>query len=88
MPSNFYYDAMMRLRQSVLRDWKDMRRMFRGIDKTGQGIVTPIQFRHVLRQFGINLNEDEFYHLLTFYDKDLRGQISYNDFIAVFLRTA
>jgi len=62
-----------------------MRRLFRLYDPTGSGCVDSTEFRHVLRQFNVNLDEDEFYHLLSYYDKHMDGKISYNEFIRAYL---
>ena len=43
-------------------------------------------FRKVLRQYGVNLSEEEFFHLLEYYDKTLSAKISYNDFLRAFLQ--
>lgn len=40
----------------------------------------------VLRQFSINLSEEEFFHILEYYDKTLSSQIPYNDFLRAFLQ--
>lgn len=40
----------------------------------------------VLRQFSINLSEEEFFHVLEYYDKSLSSKISYNDFLRAFLQ--
>lgn len=78
--------AMLRVRDTVLTNWKDMRRQFRKQDPTSSGAVSPFHFRDILRQYNVNLTEDEFYHIMTYYDKGMTGNISYNDFIGHFLR--
>lgn len=40
----------------------------------------------VLRQYGINLSEEEFFHILEYYDKALSSKISYDDFLRAFLQ--
>lgn len=40
----------------------------------------------MLRQFSINLSEEEFFHLLEYYDKTLSSKVSYNDFLRAFLQ--
>lgn len=42
--------------------------------------------RQVLRQYSINLSEEEFFHILEYYDKTLSSKISYNDFLRAFLQ--
>ena len=65
-----------------------MRRQFRKQDPANSGGVVPTHFRNVLRNFNVNLTEDEFYHMMTYYDKGMTGNINYNDFIGHFLRSA
>nr|XP_039259918.1 EF-hand calcium-binding domain-containing protein 6-like [Styela clava] len=84
--SDSFIEAMIRLRERVLQSWKELRRSFRNIDVKGDGYVTPSQFRQILRQFSINLSEDDFYHLVSFYDHAMRGRICYNEFIRAFLQ--
>ncbi|XP_071941657.1 EF-hand calcium-binding domain-containing protein 6-like [Antedon mediterranea] len=79
-------DLMLRVGERVVQDWKRMRRVFRGLDEKAEGYITTNQFRDVLRQFMVNLSEDEFFHLMTYYDKNLEGRISYNDFLRAYLK--
>lgn len=55
------------------------------VDKTGSGSCTLLEFRHMMRTFKIDLNEEEFFHLFSFYDKNMTGKISYNDFLRAHL---
>lgn len=48
-----------------------------------RGGSSPLQ---VLRQYSINLSEEEFFHILEYYDKTLSSKISYNDFLRAFLQ--
>ena len=80
--------AMDRLKRCVLDNWKDMRREFRSIDRNAIGVVNHNEFRQVLRQFNINMSEEEFFDTMKLYDKDMSGMISYNDFVRAFLRSA
>nr|CAB3241250.1 EF-hand calcium-binding domain-containing protein 6-like [Phallusia mammillata] len=81
-----FIEAMVKLRERILHCWKEMRRSFRMIDSRGDGFVTPSIFRQVLRQFAINLSEEDFFHMLSFYDHGMRGRVPYNDFIRAFLQ--
>jgi len=62
--------------------------MFRQVDTAGSGLVEAPEFRYVLRQYNVNLDEDEFYHLMSYYDKNMDGKISYNDFIKAYLQNS
>ena len=84
--SENFFDAMVRVRDCVLDNWKEMRRVFRNTDNHNTGVVDSLQFRQILRQFNVNLSEEEFFHLLSYYDKNLDGNISYNDFIRAYLQ--
>uniref|UniRef100_H2Z2G4 EF-hand domain-containing protein n=1 Tax=Ciona savignyi TaxID=51511 RepID=H2Z2G4_CIOSA len=81
-----FYNAMISLRERVLLSWKEMRRSFRLADPKALGVVSPSVFRQILRQFSINLTEEDFYHLVSFYDHKMKGKIPYNDFIRAFLQ--
>lgn len=54
----------------------------RGSETSG-GSLSLLQ---ILRQYGINLSEEEFFHILEYYDKTLSSKISYNDFLHAFLQ--
>lgn len=65
-----------------------MRREFRTIDTDGSGQIQPVDFRQILKNYNANLSEDEFYHLILYYDKSGHGIVNYNDFIRSFLKDA
>ena len=62
-------------------DWKNMRRAFRKLDVTGSGLLTLPEFRSVLKLANVILDEDEVYHVMAEFDRDLTGKISYDKFI-------
>lgn len=76
---------MMSLKQKIPMFWKEMRRTFKLMDTKGDGFVTSAVFRQVLRRFTINLTEEDFFNLLSFYDPKMEGRIPYNEFIRAFL---
>ncbi|XP_069133814.1 EF-hand calcium-binding domain-containing protein 6-like isoform X1 [Argopecten irradians] len=84
--TNQFYEAMVRVRDCVMQNWKEMRRNFRSLDPANSGNVEALEFRRVLRQFNMNLSEEEFYHLVSYYDKNMEGMINYNDFIRAYLK--
>ena len=55
------------------------------LDKSGAGTCSLLEFRQMMRKFKIDLNEEEFFHLFSFYDKNMTGKISYNDFLRAHL---
>lgn len=82
------FACMRQIRSRILADWKDLRRHFRAADTTNSGKVSTGQFRATLAKFGLRMGEDEFYDLMTHFDKDLDGSINYSDFIKAFLASA
>lgn len=62
-----------------------MRREFRNADLDNQGCVNGEEFRRILRQFSINLSEDEFQNVQDKYDKKNVNWIDYNNFLKDFL---
>ncbi|XP_071242305.1 EF-hand calcium-binding domain-containing protein 6 [Salvelinus alpinus] len=78
-------EAMLRLYGPVQQFWRSLRQNFVTLDHNHSGKISIKEFRKVLRQFRVNLSEEEFFHLTSFFDKNTTGKISYNDFLRGFL---
>ncbi|XP_015263858.1 PREDICTED: EF-hand calcium-binding domain-containing protein 6 [Gekko japonicus] len=81
-----FFNAMMRIQPQILHCWRPMRRTFKMYDTSGNGLLSIQDFRQVLRKYSINLSEEEFFHILEYYDKVLTSKISYNEFLRAFLQ--
>ncbi|XP_045691090.1 EF-hand calcium-binding domain-containing protein 6 [Phyllostomus hastatus] len=81
-----FYLALLRIQPKILHCWRPMRRTFKAYDAGSTGLVGVADFRKVLREYSINLSEEEFFHILEYYDKTLSSKISYNDFLRAFLQ--
>ncbi|XP_058287292.1 EF-hand calcium-binding domain-containing protein 6 isoform X4 [Hylobates moloch] len=81
-----FYSALLRIQPKIVHCWRPMRRTFKSYDEAGTGLLSIADFRTVLRQYSINLSEEEFFHILEYYDKTLSSKISYNDFLRAFLQ--
>ncbi|KAF6339248.1 EF-hand calcium binding domain 6 [Rhinolophus ferrumequinum] len=81
-----FYSALLRIQPQIVHCWRPMRRAFKAYDKSETGLIGVTDFRKVLRQYSINLSEEEFFHILEYYDKRLSSKISYNDFLRAFLQ--
>ncbi|XP_040609995.1 EF-hand calcium-binding domain-containing protein 6 isoform X2 [Mesocricetus auratus] len=81
-----FYSALLRIQPKIVHCWRPMRRTFKAYDENGTGLLSVADFRKVLRQYSINLSEEEFFHVLEYYDKSLSSKISYNDFLRAFLQ--
>ncbi|XP_056595145.1 EF-hand calcium-binding domain-containing protein 6 [Triplophysa dalaica] len=79
-------EAMLRISKPVQLFWRQMRQKFIAFDRDRTGKISLQDFRKVLRQFSVNLSEEEFFHLTSFFDKNITGKISYNDFLRIFLK--
>ncbi|XP_054999992.1 EF-hand calcium-binding domain-containing protein 6 [Sorex araneus] len=80
------YCALLRIQPKVLHCWRPMRRTFKSYDQNGSGFLSVGDFRKVLRQYSINLSEEEFFHVLEYYDRALSSLVPYNDFLRAFLQ--
>lgn len=81
-----FFNAMMRIQPQILHCWRPMRRTFKFYDDSGTGLLSVQDFRQVLRKYGINLSEEELFHILEYYDRTLTSKISYNEFLRAFLQ--
>ncbi|KTF75387.1 hypothetical protein cypCar_00018302 [Cyprinus carpio] len=79
-------EAMLRISRPIQLFWRQMRHKFIAFDKERTGKISLQDFRKVLRQYSVNLSEEEFFHFTSFFDKNLSGRISYNDFLRIFLK--
>ena len=66
----------------LINDWKSLRRAFKKLDVSRQGYLTVSQFRSVLKNANINLDEEEVYQLLSAFDENMTGRIPYNKFLS------
>ncbi|XP_022539758.2 EF-hand calcium-binding domain-containing protein 6 [Astyanax mexicanus] len=77
-------DALLRLCSPIQLRWKSIKRAFVFYDKERTGKIPLQEFRKVLRQHNVNLSEEDFFHLASFFDKNISGNISYNEFLCIF----
>ena len=59
--------------------------VLQALDQQGNGTCSGLAFRHVLRKYNIELSEEEFFQLAAYYDKNVSGRITYNEFLGAFL---
>ncbi|XP_070456133.1 EF-hand calcium-binding domain-containing protein 6 isoform X2 [Equus przewalskii] len=81
-----FYAALLRIQPKIVHCWRPMRRTFKAYDEGSTGLLSVADFRQVLRQYSVNLSEEEFFHILEYYDKTLTSKICYNDFLRAFLQ--
>uniref|UniRef100_A0A8C6Z9P3 EFCB6 protein n=1 Tax=Nothoprocta perdicaria TaxID=30464 RepID=A0A8C6Z9P3_NOTPE len=81
-----FFSAMLRIQPQILHCWRPMRRTFKSYDESRTGLLNIPDFRQVLREYSINLTEEELFNILEYYDKTLSSKISYNEFLRAFLQ--
>jgi len=80
-PHKGLHGVTAKLRQKLSGDWKNLRRAFKKMDVNNEGHLSVPEFRSVLKLANVALDEEEVYQLLSQFDEDLSGKISYNRFI-------
>lgn len=70
-----------KLKKQLSGDWRTLRRAFQKMDVSAAGKLTVPEFRSVLKLCNVILDEDEVYHVLSQYDKDLSGKLDYKKFL-------
>ncbi|KAE8281569.1 EF-hand calcium-binding domain-containing protein 6 DJ-1-binding protein [Larimichthys crocea] len=78
-------EVMLRIYEVVRSSWTSIRRYFLTSDRAHSGTVSVQDFRKVLRYFNVNLSEEEFFHLTSYFDANTTGKIYYNNFLWAFL---
>ncbi|KAM3913322.1 EF-hand calcium-binding domain-containing protein 6-like [Leptodactylus fuscus] len=68
-----------KLRQKISStEWRNLLQSCLKMDKDGSGLLSLPEFRSVVKLCNIVLDEDEIYHIMAHYDKDLAGKIDYS----------
>ncbi|XP_052069905.1 EF-hand calcium-binding domain-containing protein 6-like isoform X10 [Mytilus californianus] len=80
-PQRGLHGITSKLRQKLAGDWKNIRRAFKKLDRANDGYLNVNEFRSVLKLANVILDEEEVYHVLTQFDNNMSGKISYERFI-------
>lgn len=67
----------------LFREHRTLRRAFKKLDQGHKGYLNVKDFRTALKECNISFTNDDFYHILTEFDQNMDGKISYE----LFLRT-
>ncbi|XP_062522286.1 EF-hand calcium-binding domain-containing protein 6-like [Corticium candelabrum] len=85
-PGSPVLDALLsKYKDSMHKNWKNVRREFRAMDPSATDMVSSTGFRNVLQHHGLKFSEDEFFYLVSYFDDNLTKKINYNEFIRIML---
>ena len=79
-------NSAMMLRRKIRMGAKDIRRAFRDMDRTGNGVLQYEDLRYALHRFDIDLNDAQFAELVRQMDNNNDGSVSYAEFLDFFHR--
>ena len=66
------------------KDIIEIKDVFDQIDLDGTGYLSPVELRAALYKYGnLNAHKNTVYHLLTEYDNDMLGELSFRDFLKI-----
>jgi hypothetical protein len=60
---------------------RGLRRMFKVMDRNGNGSLSPVEFKYAMRDYGLTLSEIEVTQIVKFFDTNKDGQISFDEFL-------
>ncbi|PIO31313.1 hypothetical protein AB205_0070110 [Aquarana catesbeiana] len=63
-------------------DWRNLLQTCQKLDSNSWGYLLLPEFRSVVKLCNIILDEDDIYHIMSHYDKDLAGKIDYSRLIS------
>ena len=55
--------------------------MFKVMDNNGNGSLDPVEFKYGLRDFGIDISENELTAMLKYFDTNHDGKLSFDEFL-------
>ena len=65
----------------MISDWKALRRSFKKIDIHGHGFVSVTDFKAAMLNSKFPLNEEDFFHIFSVFDENMKGRVSYVEFM-------
>ena len=60
---------------------RGLRRMFKVMDRNGNGSLSPVEFKYAMRDYGLQLSEIEVTQIVKHFDTNKDGQLSFDEFL-------
>lgn len=83
--SQVYSKHTHKLERKLMSEHKNLRRAFRKLDIHRRGELGISDFRRALVGCNIRVSNEDFYHILSEFDQEMKGSVSYNDFLSTFV---
>lgn len=68
-------------RQRSANGLRGLRRMFKVMDRNGNGSLSPVEFKYAMRDYGLKLSEIEVTQIVKYFDTNKDGAISFDEFL-------
>ncbi|XP_025099016.1 EF-hand calcium-binding domain-containing protein 6-like [Pomacea canaliculata] len=79
-------EALLLIRNKLIKHWKNLRRAFQHNDRSHTGYLSVTDFKRVLKECNIPVSQEDLYHIVSEFDEDMDGKISYVEFLDGLLR--
>lgn len=70
-----------KLEQKLMNEHKNLRRAFKKFDRQNKGYLSVMDFKKALMSCKVSFSNEDFYHVLSEFDHDMTGKISYQHFL-------
>ena len=62
-------------------EWKNLLRAFKKLDVNNEGCVSLSEFKKVLKNADVTLDENDVFHVMSHFDQNMTGKVSYTNFL-------
>ncbi|XP_063405339.1 EF-hand calcium-binding domain-containing protein 6-like isoform X4 [Mytilus trossulus] len=73
------------MRKKMMNEHRNLKRAFKKMDRQNRGYLSVIDFKKVLTTCKVSFSNEDFYHILSEFDHNMTGKISYQDFLTTFM---
>ncbi|XP_076078355.1 uncharacterized protein LOC143048532 isoform X2 [Mytilus galloprovincialis] len=73
------------MRKKMMNEHRNLKRAFKKMDRQNRGYLSVMDFKKVLTTCKVSFSNEDFYHILSEFDHNMTGKISYQDFLTTFM---